>query len=188
MENLQALAAEKARLEKAINDTVLQLGQLGVSMDESLVDSEDYPRGDIDVHAARMSRSELRRLRSDYKDVLAKIEAGLAAVHAASKREETGAGPAPMSPSTPAVLPAFLVVGPVTALSPAAEAGLQSGDKIVRFGSINAGNFAGMGTIADLVRHSEGVRATHVLARCNSMNPTAACFKLPDARNRSCCL
>lgn len=35
--------------------------QIGVSANESLVDTDDFPRSDVDVFAARQARSELSR-------------------------------------------------------------------------------------------------------------------------------
>ena len=37
------------------------------------------------------------------------------------------------------------------------------GDEIVRFGSINSGNFQNMQAVASVVQHSKGVRYTYIL-------------------------
>jgi hypothetical protein len=35
---------------------------MGLGVDDPLVDSESFPRADVDVHAARIARSELKGL------------------------------------------------------------------------------------------------------------------------------
>lgn len=52
---------------------------------------------------------------------------------------------------------AFLSVGMVEAGSPAAAAGLETGDGIIQFGSLQATNFRHLSAMSDLLSHSEGV-------------------------------
>jgi 26S proteasome non-ATPase regulatory subunit 9 len=49
-----------------------------MGIDTPLVDSEGYPRGDIDVFRARTLRRRFIEIQNDHKAVMAKIEKGLA--------------------------------------------------------------------------------------------------------------
>lgn len=53
-------------------------------MTEPLVDSDGFPRADIDVHAVRISRSELKKLENDHKVMMMRIEKALHVIHAAT--------------------------------------------------------------------------------------------------------
>jgi hypothetical protein len=39
-------------------------------MDQSLVDKEGFPRGDVNIHAVRISRSRVLHLQNDHKAVM----------------------------------------------------------------------------------------------------------------------
>ncbi|KAG8597680.1 hypothetical protein GDO81_002354 [Engystomops pustulosus] len=54
---------------------------------------------------------------------------------------------------------AFAKVDAVTPGSPASMCGLQVGDEIIAFGSVNTNNFQTLQNIATVVQHSEGVSA-----------------------------
>ncbi|KAH7937310.1 hypothetical protein HPB49_010481 [Dermacentor silvarum] len=149
---LSRLTQRKLEIEAAISAQHEILNANSIGMDEPLVDNEGYPRSDIDV----------------YKD----IEKSLHDYHAQMSRNgaENG-GPATVTQqqnvarggSAAAPLP-FAVVGKVENGSPADIAGLSAGDKIVKFGSVNAGNFKDVTDIAAVVQHSVG-RPVNVLVK-----------------------
>jgi len=58
------------------------LSSLGVGMDKPLVDSEGFPRADIDVYQVRDARHKVACLRNDAADLLNQIESSLHAIHA----------------------------------------------------------------------------------------------------------
>jgi 26S proteasome regulatory subunit N4 len=108
-------------------------------------------------------------LKNDYKELMAIIEKALHEHHA-SLRNSTDPKDAE-SPSlernahhlTQAVDrtrpdPAFAKVNSVAPSSPAHEAGLKVGDKILTFGPVHSGNHQNLQKIAEVVQRNEGVR------------------------------
>jgi len=53
-----------------------------VSKPGPLVDEQGFPRSDIDVHAERITRSQLARLQTDHVAIMHQIEASLHVLHA----------------------------------------------------------------------------------------------------------
>ncbi|XP_043500163.1 26S proteasome non-ATPase regulatory subunit 9 [Polistes fuscatus] len=124
-----------------------------VGMNDALVDSEGYPRQDIDVYQIRHARNRIICLTNDHKALMAKIEAGLHKVHSLSGNQAQEA-----STTSDIVEPfssePFLRVNLVSPSSPAELAGIQVNDLIIEFGSINYRNFKSLKDIATLVEHS----------------------------------
>ncbi|KAG0378423.1 hypothetical protein BGX24_003872 [Mortierella sp. AD032] len=132
-------------------------------MNDQLIDSNGFPRSDIDLVVVRTARSNIIRLKNDMKALMLQIEEALHAVHAealeekqrqaAEKKKEQellGTMPAgsaaPTTTTTPTItdeavlersLPPFARVNAVAPDSPAHEAGLVQGDRIVVFGTVN---------------------------------------------------
>ncbi|KAJ1565756.1 hypothetical protein HK405_011668, partial [Cladochytrium tenue] len=131
-------------------------------MNEPLVDSEGFPRADVDVYAVRHARHAAARLRTDLRAVMTDIERAMHAVFAASAGSQTTAPTLSAAPSVaaapiaetvsppPAPLArAFAVVRGVEAGSPAAQAGLAASDRVVAFGRLSldpAGGAAAAGS------------------------------------------
>jgi 26S proteasome non-ATPase regulatory subunit 9 len=181
-----------------------------ISKPGSLVDEDGFPRSDIDVHAERITRSQLARLQNDHVSVMNQIEASLHALHsqtakpgqtsegksqASSQGSKGGQAPPkatsqetlPLLPSGQALsvaltpLDAFYLCEHVEEHSPAKEAGLCIGDKILQFGSILKRNQAkpGLGkALQDVVgacrnipikvvvyRNGEGILDLHLTPR-----------------------
>lgn len=78
--DLERVQQQRASIEKQIDDYTKKLNGLGVNRSESLVDDEGYPRGDIDIHAAREIRVTLIRLENDLVDVNEQLQAPLNSV------------------------------------------------------------------------------------------------------------
>ncbi|XP_055963196.1 26S proteasome non-ATPase regulatory subunit 9 [Sorex fumeus] len=164
--DVQELIRRKEELEEQIraNFAVLD-GQKGVGMNEPLVDCEGYPRADVDLYQVRTARHNIICLQNDHQAVMKQVEEALHQLHARDKekqardlaeaqQEAASAGLAPgPGPHTPQ---AFAKVGSVSAGSPASKAGLQVGDEIVEFGSVNTQNFQSLQNIGTVVQHSEG--------------------------------
>lgn len=60
---------------------------------EPLVDSEGFPRSDMDVHAIRDARSQLSHLQTDHQQCMKEIEKMMLAVHAEAKAAKLAANP-----------------------------------------------------------------------------------------------
>ncbi|KAK7106813.1 26S proteasome non-ATPase regulatory subunit 9-like isoform X2 [Littorina saxatilis] len=161
-EQMKTLMKQRDDIQKEIEELtdVLQ-SQKGVGLDGPLVDSDGYPRNDIDVYSVRHARHRIACLQTDYSAVMKDIETELYRIHAElreSREDESHdipmevTGSAPTSPQAPP----FVTVDRVDPSSPAADAGLQVGDEIVEFGSVTSHNFTGLKQIGELVHHSVG--------------------------------
>jgi len=147
----------------------------------ALVDQEGFPRADIDVHTTRTLRHRLACLNTDHTALMGQIERSLWSLHAATASDapqrprapppvqpsaqhsigETGTADAPMVTAMtnghdPSEAAPFALVDGVAPEGPAAQAGLQVGDLIVRFGSVHADNHDGLRSLARLTQRSEG--------------------------------
>ena len=95
------------------------------------------------------------------------IEKKLHAHHADLRAR--GVGPSISHSVAPNSLPrpdpsgqAFATVNSVITGSPAADAGLRTGDQIVQFGSADSTNHDKLNKVASLVQSNEGVMASHL--------------------------
>ena len=91
---------------------------------------------------------------------MARIEVGLHAHHAAlaEAAQNNTPTPAAASGSSTAVLEApFAKVNSVVPGSPAESAGLQAGDSIVKFGTVDWTNHEKLSKVAEIVSQNEGV-------------------------------
>jgi 26S proteasome regulatory subunit N4 len=115
---LRQLMEQKDALEREILDIsdALTASNLG-GISGPLVDTEGFPRADVDVHTTRTLRHRLACLNTDHQQLMQQIEQGLLAHHAALRE---GGGGAPMQ-RQPSAMPQSRV--PVTSVaSPAAPA------------------------------------------------------------------
>ncbi|GCC24022.1 hypothetical protein chiPu_0002421, partial [Chiloscyllium punctatum] len=158
--DVQQLVKKKDAIEaqiKAYYD-ILE-GQNKAGMDAPLVDVEGYPRNDIDVYEVRTARHNIICLQNDHKALMKQIEEALHQLHARDREkhrlDEAEVHPEVMEQenSLPA---AFAKVDTVSPGSPAHISGLQVGDEIIEFGSVNTQNFQNLQNIATVVQHSEG--------------------------------
>ncbi|WCJ29885.1 26S proteasome regulatory subunit putative [Euphorbia peplus] len=141
----------------------------GPGLSGNLVDSEGFPRSDIDIPAVRAKRNLLTVLRNDHKEITEKIDQNIQILHSArltskspppndlgndgsSNHNATTDRAVPSASSSDIVqmdspssmdvdvdvnnsLP-FAVVDQIADSAPTAEDGLQLGDQIVKFGSM----------------------------------------------------
>ncbi|KAM5193172.1 26S proteasome non-ATPase regulatory subunit 9 [Mantella aurantiaca] len=160
MHDVQQLIAKKDVIEaeiKAYYDVLED--QKNVGMDGPLVDIEGYPRADVDLYQIRTARHSIICLQNDHKAIMREIEEALHNLHARDKEkklkdeEEAQAEALQLNFDLPAP---FARVDAVTPGSPASMSGLQVGDEIIAFGSVNVNNFQNLQNIATVVQHSEG--------------------------------
>ncbi|KAI4504402.1 hypothetical protein M0802_000873 [Mischocyttarus mexicanus] len=148
------LMKDKDKIESDIRMLKDILDNNHVGMNDALVDSEGYPREDIDVYQVRHARNRIICLTNDHKALMAKIEVGLHKVHSLSGNQVQEASSMSSDIGQPFSSEPFLRVNLVSPSSPAELAGIQVNDLIIEFGSINYGNFKSLKDIATLVEHS----------------------------------
>ncbi|XP_028913720.1 26S proteasome non-ATPase regulatory subunit 9 isoform X2 [Ornithorhynchus anatinus] len=160
LSDVQDLVRRKDEIEAQIKAyyEVLE-DQKGVGMHEPLVDTEGYPRADVDIYQVRTARHNIICLQNDHKAIMKQVEEALHQLHAREKEKQAkdAAEAQDEARSQSQNLPrAFAKVTGVTAGSPASNSGLQVDDEIVEFGSVNADNFQTLHNISTVVQHSEG--------------------------------
>lgn len=149
---LEDLMEKKVQIEEEIRLQGEILDSQGhVGMHESLLDSEGYPRNDIDLYKVRLARQKINCLQNDYKALLKQIDDNLGVLHSEYRNkdhiQEIHAKP---------VHNPFLKVTQVDPGSPAQEAGIELNDEIIQFGPCIATNVGNKLTeIADLVKRNE---------------------------------
>jgi len=155
MEQARALIAQKDGIESQIETHLSILKVNNVTMSTPLVDPEGFPRADIDIYAVRNARVRIIELRNDLDAVMKAISKALEGIYDPAlvvTQSTTEATPIQDVASLP-----FARVDGVAPGSPAAEAGLQRGDLIVKFGHLNKQSFSSssLQPLADLVAESE---------------------------------
>ncbi|XP_015120213.1 26S proteasome non-ATPase regulatory subunit 9 [Diachasma alloeum] len=156
------LMREKDKIEAQLAELKGILDKNHVGMTEALVDSEGYPRADIDVYQVRHARANIICLQNDHKALMKRIEAGLIEAHSVGREclPESSASSSPRSAPVASVQDTsspgepFVRVNLVSEGSPAEQAGLCVNDLITEFGSVNSQNFRSLKDIGDLVAHS----------------------------------
>lgn len=133
-------------------------------MNTPLTTFDGFPRADIDVAQIRTTRARIIRFKNDHKAVMAKLEVAVHEQFAANKTFQEAAAPSlPLRSAgssglaAPVIEPPFAKVNSVVAGSPAEQAGLQTGDKIVKFGWANFTNHERLAKVAQVVQQNEGV-------------------------------
>ncbi|XP_069820107.1 26S proteasome non-ATPase regulatory subunit 9 [Dendropsophus ebraccatus] len=158
MQDVQQLIARKDEIEAQIQAyyDVLE-DQKNVGMEGPLVDREGYPRADVDIYQVRTARHNIICLQNDHKAIMKEIEEALHNLHARDReKKQKDEGEADTHQRTQTLPDAFAKVDAVTPGSPASMCGLQVGDDIIAFGSVNTNNFQTLQNIATVVQHSEG--------------------------------
>ncbi|KAI9117717.1 hypothetical protein K1719_011883 [Acacia pycnantha] len=165
-----SLMDKRAAMEAEMNAIIERLNQPGgPGLSGNLVDSEGFPRTDMDIPVVQAERRRLAELRNDHKEISEKINQNVQILHAVRLGSKTsplkvsGNEDGPNNQTSSAVeagsslqnvllrhspnsmdvdvvvsIP-FAMVDEISDSSPAAEDGLQLGDQILKFGSVEAG-------------------------------------------------
>jgi 26S proteasome non-ATPase regulatory subunit 9 len=124
-------------------------------MNGHLVDEDGYPRSDIDVYAVRVARNKVIRLQNDHKMLMGDIEKGLHTLHAREREQRRSESYSDETADQGGTgIQSFAEINSVAKNSPAEQAGLCVGDKLVQFGSISCENFRNLKDIGSLVQFS----------------------------------
>lgn len=156
-----------------------------------MVDSEGFPRPDVDVRSVRIARTQIICLQNDLKQLTKSIEAGLEKYFQESKETLTSTKIPPevrqgaatsSSPHTTVNQAPFVIVNLVSPGSPAEDAGIQVRDKIVAFGTITATNFKDLAQIGELVKNSQNQQVRVRVNRDNKFEELILVPKLWSGR------
>ncbi|KAL3746288.1 hypothetical protein ACJRO7_015269 [Eucalyptus globulus] len=150
------LMEKRTAVEAEMNVIIERLTQPGgPGLSGNLVDSEGFPRTDIDIPVVRAERRRLSELRNDHKEITDKLNENIQVLHSARLAPRSAPANGSGSESsrniiqrdTPSdmdvdviVSRPFAVVDEIADGSPAAEDGLQLGDQIVKFGNVESGD------------------------------------------------
>ncbi|MBA0594273.1 hypothetical protein Gorai_011184 [Gossypium raimondii] len=161
------LMDKRSAMEAEMNAIIEQLCQPGgPGLSGNLVDSEGFPRADIDIPVVRAQRHRLAELKNDHQEITEKINVNIQVLHSAKLTStpkdsgvETNQNASVATAGASASLQnlvlrdsssandvdmissmPFAMVDEIADASPAAEDGLQLGDQIVKFGNVKAGD------------------------------------------------
>ena len=152
---IRELQAQREALEMEADAIVSYLtapgpnGEKPIGVKDSLVDREGFPRNDIDIYQARIRRGRLAVISNDHKLIMKEIESELPKLHATFDKPVFGQVEAQVKEVKKHVeitsniddyrsYRAIALIDEVLEHSPAQLSGLQVGDKIICFGSVNA--------------------------------------------------
>ncbi|ESX02915.1 hypothetical protein HPODL_02229 [Ogataea parapolymorpha DL-1] len=152
--DLAQLASLRSRIEAQIDTLHARLYAQNADMDTPLVSDDGFPRSDIDVVQIRLLRTQIIRLRNDWRLVSDALQPKLAQSFSRAT-----------TVSRPSSIP-FASVAFVAQDSPAHTAGLRPGDLLLSFGRINATNHNNLKALVGAV--AENVPVEVVVLRNNT--------------------
>ncbi|KIM90509.1 hypothetical protein PILCRDRAFT_84488 [Piloderma croceum F 1598] len=157
-EQARTLIARKDGIEAEIDTQLSILRANNATLQSPLVDNQGFPRDDLDIYQVRNARVRIIELRNDLKDVTNDIAKALETIY------DPSSAPASASSSTNAPINVeedttqpFARVDGIAPGSPAAEAGMQREDLVVKFGHLTSQSFSSssLQILAELVAVSE---------------------------------
>ncbi|CAD5229239.1 unnamed protein product [Bursaphelenchus okinawaensis] len=145
---VKELITKRDEIDKELGSLNHVLKSFDVDMETPLVDAEGFPKNDLDIPAIRLTRKSIIALTNDRKALTDEIEKALGELHQADhSKTPASAQPVVRRPTNKA----FLEVENVVYGSPAYQAGLAEGDKVIQFDAIHALNFEGLKQISEVV-------------------------------------
>lgn len=119
-----------------------------------LVDNDGFPRSDIDLLQVRLLRRNINILRNDLKTIIEHFSKLISQQFQKQTQNDSQQSSFP-SKILEYTIP-FAILLEVAPTSPSALAGIISGDRLVKFGSIHAGNHQRLEAIRSLVNRYIG--------------------------------
>ncbi|KAJ7644153.1 hypothetical protein FB45DRAFT_897072 [Roridomyces roridus] len=133
----RALIAQKEAIEAGLQFQVSILSANSSTLDSPLIDAEGFPLA-IDIYAVRNARIRIIELRNDLAAVMNSLALALQSVYDPALAPAEPESPEPEASGNKP----FAKVDGVSPGSPAAEAGLQREDLVVKFGSLTQKSFS----------------------------------------------
>lgn len=164
-DQLDALQAQREMFEieaEAIHFELTSPGLNGeppAGLKDSLVDSEGFPRGDINIYNVKNKRKRLAEINTDHKQLMKKIEQLLASIYQLQSDSSTENIQSVLEKSSIEVdikknLLIIATLDEVLEGSPAESAGIKNGDELLKFGEITTETPSTLQAIAKLVANS----------------------------------
>lgn len=85
-------------IEISLCQSIKELEEMGVSPEDTLIDSEGFPRGDINLHKVCTLRSSIAREQNDHKEIMKRIEVLLPLLIPSSSTNEIEISPVQLLP------------------------------------------------------------------------------------------
>jgi len=172
-ERARSLIARKDALEAELEAQGSILKANNTDMRQPLVDREGFPRDDLDVWAVRHARVRIIELRNDLATLMDEIAKTLETVYRRSPPPQAeGEGSTVSGETTISELLPFARVNGVAPGSPAADAGMQREDLVVKFGGLRHPQ-SNLQALAAVVAENEN-KAISVLIRRSGTDGLAA--------------
>lgn len=156
--NYQQLSLIKSDIETQLTKLFdLMTNSFNVTMDTPLLTNDGYPRDDIDLVSIRLIRVKIIRLRNDHTKILSMIEQKLIdqfnnPTTNTDPQSHDDDGPESINKLLEAKIP-FARVEEIIDQSPASQAGLNPGDKIIVFdNNIHVGNHNRLTAVVNRVK------------------------------------
>lgn len=146
--SIQELTNRKKSIEDTLSSLIEALESHGATMDTPLITSEGFPRADIDITQIRSIRVDIIRQRNDLRQVMNEISNELNKQFESKSKHSSMANGSSVTPKPVA----FAIVREVFDSSPAQQAGLVQGHKIVRFGSATVLNHNNLRRVAEITQ------------------------------------
>lgn len=178
---LETLSAQRFSLEteaEAIHSELTSPGLNGeppAGIKDSLIDSEGYPRGDVDIYNIKAKRKRLAEINTDHKALMKLIESELSKLHACKDYDvvvtattagaEGGTDKQQRTDSSASTTVPLAVLDEILTGSPAADAGIKELDLLMRFGHVDSSTPGALNEIVALVKKSVGLRVPLVIKR-----------------------
>lgn len=156
-EQARALMSRKESIEAELDAQVSILRANNSTLHSPLVDNEGFPRDDLDIYQVRNARVRIIELRNDLKAIITDIAKALEAVYDPSAVHPPASSSSDVGGVEDDVTKPFARVDGVAPNSPAAEAGMEREDLVVKFGHLTSQSFtsSSLQMLAELVAVSE---------------------------------
>ena len=158
-----SLTQKKENVESEISTYLSILRSNNIDMSSPLVDVDGFPRSDIDIWAVRKARVRIIELRNDMKDIMNELGKALEDIYAKPTIDPSAMSQVQQEQDIDTVqeiMIPFARVDGVAPCSPAAEAGMQKEDLILKFGNLTKSSFnppSALTPLAWLVSQNENV-------------------------------
>jgi len=171
-EQARTLISRKEDIEAELDAQLSILRANNSTLQSPLVDNEGFPRDDLDIYQVRHARVRIIELRNDLTTVTNDIANALEAIYDSSSASASASNSSsdPVSTGDDAMKP-FARVDGVAPSSPAAEAGIQREDLVVKFGHLTSQSFtsSSLQILAELVTASENRKISIKILRSDQV-------------------